>query len=123
MSSGLAACVCHMATTISRLVSAVLSPRTGDGPLYLLLALLAWLDGERGMGFLRAGLTVFALELPLYLLLKNYIKREHTSTAGLLAPRIVTACLLAIRRRPLSWPRWWLSIIPPWHRWPLSGRQ
>ncbi|MBP8173775.1 MAG: phosphatase PAP2 family protein [Aeromonadaceae bacterium] len=65
----------HIQARISRLVS-----RTGDGPLYLLLALLlAWLDGERGMGFLRAGLTVFALELPLYLLLKNYIKRERPS--------------------------------------------
>ena len=60
---------------ISRLVS-----RTGDGPLYLAGALLlAWLDGERGANFLLSGLGVFALELPLYLLLKNYIKRERPS--------------------------------------------
>ena len=58
---------------ISRLVS-----RTGDGPLYLLLALalLGW-DGERGREFLATGLLAFALELPLYWLLKNSIRRER----------------------------------------------
>ena len=58
---------------ISRIVS-----HTGDGPLYLLIALaLAGLDGSRGLSFLTTGLTIFALELPLYLLLKNFIRRER----------------------------------------------
>ena len=58
---------------ISRLVS-----RTGDGPLYLLLALaLLGLDGERGREFLLTGLQAFAIELPLYWLLKNSIRRER----------------------------------------------
>lgn len=58
---------------VSRLVS-----HTGDGPLYLLLGgLLFWLDGERGAEFLWSGLQAFGLELPLYLLLKNAIKRER----------------------------------------------
>ena len=58
---------------ISRLVS-----RTGDGPLYLLLALaLLGLDGEWGREFLLTGLQAFAIELPLYWLLKNSIRRER----------------------------------------------
>ena len=38
---------------------------------------LAGLDGSRGLSFLTTGLTIFALELPLYLLLKNFIRRER----------------------------------------------
>ena len=42
----------------------------------LALALLG-LDGERGREFLLTGLQAFAIELPLYWLLKNSIRRER----------------------------------------------
>lgn len=52
--------------------------RTGDGHGYLLLGLLAcWLDDEQGLSFLCTALGAFAIELPLYLLLKNLLCRER----------------------------------------------
>ncbi|MCV6589164.1 MAG: phosphatase PAP2 family protein [Marinobacterium sp.] len=58
---------------ISRQIS-----RCGDGPLYLGLALmLAWLEPQYGVAFLQVGLLAFLIELPLYLLLKNSIRRAR----------------------------------------------
>ncbi|WP_188751453.1 phosphatase PAP2 family protein [Marinobacterium zhoushanense] len=58
---------------VSRFVS-----RLGDGVLYLLLGLgLALWEQELGLTFLEVGLIAFALELPLYLLLKNTIRRDR----------------------------------------------
>lgn len=58
---------------ISRLVS-----RTGDGPFYLFLGIfLAGCDGPRGRGFLVSALLAFAIELPVYWILKNSFKRER----------------------------------------------
>ena len=57
---------------ISRLVS-----RTGDGPLYAVLAGLLWWQGEAGRAVVQAALWAFALELPLYLLLKNALRRQR----------------------------------------------
>ena len=57
---------------ISRLVS-----RTGDGPLYAVLAGLLWWQGEAGRTVVQAALWAFALELPLYLLLKNALRRQR----------------------------------------------
>lgn len=52
--------------------------RLGDGGLYLLLALsLALWEQEDGPAFLRAGLLAYCIELPLYLLLKNTIRRDR----------------------------------------------
>lgn len=52
--------------------------RLADGPIYLAIALLcAALDGERGLMFLCFGLACYALEVPLYLLLKRFFKRER----------------------------------------------
>ncbi len=52
--------------------------RLGDGLLYLMLGLgLALLDGEHGRQFLFSGLFAFSIELPLYLVLKNTIKRDR----------------------------------------------
>lgn len=102
-------CLLHGYNRVQARVSRLVS-RTGDGPLYLLLALtLAWLDGERGQEFLLLGLLAFAIELPLYLLLKNYIKRErpvglpvfirpsdrYSLPSGHTAAAFVMACLIA----------------------------
>ena len=57
---------------ISRLVS-----RTGDGPLYLLLAMLLWWQGGAERELARQVLLAFAVELPLYLALKNSLKRQR----------------------------------------------
>lgn len=52
--------------------------RLGDGVLYLVIGLaLAWLEPIRGMDFLQVGLLAFLFELPLYLLLKNTIRRDR----------------------------------------------
>lgn len=57
--------------------------RLGDGSFYLLLgvALALW-EPEDGASFLQAGLTAYALELPLYLLLKNTIRRDRPCHLG-----------------------------------------
>ncbi len=52
--------------------------RTGDGPLYLFIALLLWwLEPVYGTVFLVTGLLAYAVDVSLYLLLKNLIKRER----------------------------------------------
>jgi len=59
--------------TISRLIS-----KLGDGGVYLVIGLLvAWFEIERGIDFLLAGLFVFAIELPVYMFLKQAIKRDR----------------------------------------------
>lgn len=59
--------------TLSRLVS-----RLGDGGLYLLIGVgLALLEPQHGGDLLQTGVMAFALELPLYLLLKNSIRRDR----------------------------------------------
>ncbi len=63
------AIIIHLAKFFSRL---------GDGYLYAVLGgLIFWLDSELGEAFLFTGLMAFALELPLYLLLKNSIRRPR----------------------------------------------
>ncbi|WP_429220142.1 phosphatase PAP2 family protein [Aeromonas veronii] len=57
---------------VSRLIS-----RTGDGPLYAVLAALLWWQGEAEQELVRLALLAFAIELPLYLLLKNSLKRQR----------------------------------------------
>ncbi|MFM5112335.1 phosphatase PAP2 family protein [Aeromonas hydrophila] len=57
---------------ISRLIS-----RTGDGPLYAVLAALLWWQGEAERELVKLALLAFAFELPLYLLLKNLLKRQR----------------------------------------------
>lgn len=52
--------------------------RTADGPAYFVLAILLWfLDEQNGLAFLIAGLLAYALDVSLYLLLKNLIKRDR----------------------------------------------
>ncbi|CAK1756756.1 undecaprenyl-diphosphatase [Vibrio crassostreae] len=59
--------------TLSKAVS-----HTGDGHLYVLIALIALLaDSSTGRDFLLVGLTAFAIELPIYWLAKNTLKRRR----------------------------------------------
>lgn len=67
----------RQAANMARLVS-----RLGDGPLYAALgALLALIDTALGPNFLMHGLLAFLVELPLYLLLKNTIRRSRPADA------------------------------------------
>ena len=61
---------------MSRLVSC-----TGDGYWYVLLAWLAyWGDAETGTRLIVTGLVAFAIERPLYFVLKNTLKRGRPQT-------------------------------------------
>jgi|TARA_R110002124_G_scaffold142866_4_gene307650 undecaprenyl-diphosphatase len=52
--------------------------RTGDGHLYLLLGLLLWLfEAEHGALFLYSALLAYSLELPVYLILKKFLRRQR----------------------------------------------
>lgn len=58
---------------ISRLVS-----KLGDGSFYLVVGLLvAGLEPESGVKFLVSGLLIYAIELPVYLILKQTIRRDR----------------------------------------------
>lgn len=52
--------------------------KTGDGHLYLLLALgLFWLDPMHGAVFFYTALLAYALELPVYVVLKKTLQRQR----------------------------------------------
>lgn len=52
--------------------------RTGDGHLYLLLGLCLWIfETQHGALFLYSALLAYSLELPVYLVLKNFLKRTR----------------------------------------------
>ncbi|HEY5601707.1 MAG TPA: phosphatase PAP2 family protein [Gammaproteobacteria bacterium] len=52
--------------------------RLGDGVYYLIFGLLLlWLEPVHGQAFFQAALLGFAFELPVYLILKNSIKRQR----------------------------------------------
>ncbi|SIO27583.1 phosphatase PAP2 family protein [Salinivibrio sp. ES.052] len=54
--------------------------RSGDGPLYLVIGLTAWwLHEAEGLWFLLTGLTAFAIELPIYWVLKRCFRRARPS--------------------------------------------
>ncbi len=62
--------------TLSRWLS-----KTGDGVWYVGLGLsLSWLEPAQGLLFLATGMAAFALERPLYFLLKNGLKRGRPQT-------------------------------------------
>ncbi|MBV7298838.1 phosphatase PAP2 family protein [Enterovibrio paralichthyis] len=52
--------------------------KSGDGHLYLAVGvLLATLDGLKGVSFLITGLLAFAIEVPLFMLLKRLFRRAR----------------------------------------------
>ena len=56
--------------------------RLGDGGLYLLLGiLLAFFEPRHGMTFLVVGIAAYLIELPIYVVLKNTIKRDRPCEA------------------------------------------
>ena len=58
--------------------------KTGDGQVYLLLALVLWMfEPNDGALFLYTGLLAYAMELPLYVMLKNVFKRARPCDAQL----------------------------------------
>lgn len=62
----------HSILPLARFVS-----RLGDGYLYLLLGLLSWLVQGWDHGLFAALLLVFAIERPLYYVLKNTLRRNR----------------------------------------------
>lgn len=55
--------------------------KTGDGVWYVILgAALYWLEPAQGPSFLTSGMAAFALERPLYFVLKNSFKRGRPQT-------------------------------------------
>lgn len=70
------ACLLHPYSRSQARISRLIS-RTGDGPLYALLAALLWWQGEAERNMVLIALLAFSLELPLYLLLKNALRRQR----------------------------------------------
>lgn len=63
----------HLQAQVSRYIS-----KTGDGPFYLLVALVCWwIEPFAGLLFFVTALKAFALELPIYWVLKNSLKRAR----------------------------------------------
>ncbi|WP_372872196.1 phosphatase PAP2 family protein [Shewanella sp.] len=63
--------------------SALRVSATGDGPFYLYLSVGLLLFDSYGNQFFKLALLAFTLELPLYLLLKNSIRRTRPCHAAL----------------------------------------
>lgn len=70
-------CLLHSYNQLQAQVSRYIS-KTGDGPLYLMIGGLCWLfEPLVGHTFFVTALKAFALELPIYWLLKNSFKRSR----------------------------------------------
>ncbi|ENM5880978.1 phosphatase PAP2 family protein [Vibrio metoecus] len=64
---------------------------TGDGHLYAVMGGLAWLlDSSHGLLFLTIGLLAFAIELPIYWLLKNGFQRRRPQELSALVTAYIT---------------------------------
>lgn len=74
---------------IARISKAV--SHTGDGHLYALFGVIACLvGGAHGQNFLIAGLIAFAIELPIYWLLKNSFQRRRPQELSPLLTAFIT---------------------------------
>ncbi len=68
----------HRLTSNRDCRSVIWLSRTGDGYLYFAIAILLWVfEPQHGELFLYTALMAYALELPLYVLLKKAIKRPR----------------------------------------------
>ncbi|KLV11198.1 phosphatase PAP2 family protein [Photobacterium ganghwense] len=119
-------CLCHRFNVQVAQVSRAVS-HTGDGHLYLLFALLVWLlDTVKGTEVVLIGLQAFALELPVYLLLKNSFKRarpvslpsfikpsdKYSLPSGHTAAAFVMASLITTYYPDTAWFIWpWAMAI------------
>lgn len=76
----------HTMARFSRAIS-----HTGDGHLYVMFAMLAWLlYAAQGHTFVTVGLLAFAIELPLYWILKNSFQRRRPQELSPLLPTFIT---------------------------------
>ncbi|MDH7615467.1 phosphatase PAP2 family protein [Vibrio cholerae] len=76
-------------TRVARLSKSI--SHTGDGHLYALMGILAcWLDETHGLLFLAVGLLAFAIELPIYWLLKNSFQRRRPQELSALVTAYIT---------------------------------
>lgn len=119
-------CLCHQfnhqVASMSRAVS-----RSGDGPLYVVFGLVAWLaDKQQGGQVVTLGLLAFSLELPVYLLLKNMFKRsrprelpsfikpsdKYSLPSGHTAAAFVMASLVTTFYPAVAWIVWpWAVLV------------
>ncbi|BAJ03772.1 phosphatase PAP2 family protein [Shewanella violacea] len=51
--------------------------KTGDGPFYFIFSLILFLSHSRGGELFNLAVSAFILEIPLYLILKNAIRRKR----------------------------------------------
>ena len=64
---------------------------TGDGHLYVVIGLMAWMmDETLGGVFLATGLTAFAMELPIYWAAKNSFRRRRPEEFSSLLTSFIT---------------------------------
>lgn len=76
----------HQVASVSKAIS-----HTGDGHLYVIMAVLAsLLDKSHGATFLAVGLLAFAIELPAYILIKKIFKRRRPGQFSSLLPSFIT---------------------------------
>lgn len=74
---------------VARISKAV--SRSGDGHFYAVLGIVLWLfDSMSGGDFLAAGLMAFAIELPIYWVLKNSFKRRRPQELSNLLTAFIT---------------------------------
>ncbi|PKF78629.1 phosphatase PAP2 family protein [Vibrio sp. vnigr-6D03] len=74
---------------VARISKAV--SRSGDGHFYAVLGIVLWLfDSMSGGEFLAAGLMAFAIELPIYWVLKNSFKRRRPQELSNLLTAFIT---------------------------------
>ncbi|WP_413111204.1 phosphatase PAP2 family protein [Thaumasiovibrio sp. DFM-14] len=73
-------CLCHRFSNVMASCCRYIS-RSGDGPLYIAIGLYVLrTDLLYGKSFLMLGLMAFAIELPIYVILKNVFRRQRPTS-------------------------------------------